>query len=69
MLILISFLSSRPVKVMLGIGVDEGLLIDTSDALHVAYVERILRPAIARTFPSVPMMMRQRPAGSLPLRA
>src|SRR3984957_13470314 len=34
----------------LGIGVDEGLLVDAADPLHVADVERILGAAIARTF-------------------
>ena len=34
----------------LGIGVDERLLVDAADPLHVADVERILGPAIARTF-------------------
>ena len=32
----------------LGVGVDEGLLIDAPDALHVADVEGVLRAAIAR---------------------
>src|SRR5215208_5432591 len=32
----------------LGIGVDERLLVDASDPLHVADVERVLRPAVAR---------------------
>ena len=32
----------------LGIGVDEGLLVDAADALHVADVESVLRAAIAR---------------------
>jgi hypothetical protein len=34
----------------LGIGVDESLLVDAADPLHVADVERILGAAIARTF-------------------
>ena len=34
----------------LGIGVDERLLVDASNPLHVADVERVLGPAIARTF-------------------
>src|ERR1700735_1876646 len=34
----------------LGIGVDESLLVDASDPLHVADVERILSAAIFRTF-------------------
>ena len=34
----------------LGVGVDEGLLVDAADPLHVADVERILGAAIARTF-------------------
>src|SRR3954454_14131974 len=32
----------------LGIGVDERLLVDASDPLHIADVERVLRPAVAR---------------------
>ena len=34
----------------LGVGVDEGLLVDAPDPLHVADVERVLGAAIARTF-------------------
>ena len=34
----------------LGVGVDEGLLVDASDALHVADVERVLGAAIAWAF-------------------
>ena len=34
----------------LGVGIDESLLVDAPDPLHVADVERILGPAIARTF-------------------
>src|SRR5262249_6136931 len=34
----------------LGIGVDEGLLVDPSDPLQVADVERVLSAAIARMF-------------------
>ena len=34
----------------LRIGVDEGLLVDPADALHVAYVESILGAAITRAF-------------------
>ena len=34
----------------LGVGVDEGLLIDAADPLHVADIERVLGAAIARTF-------------------
>ena len=34
----------------LGIGVDERLLVDAPDPLHVADVEGVLGPAIARTF-------------------
>jgi hypothetical protein len=34
----------------LGVGVDEGLLVDAADALQRADVERILRAAIARAF-------------------
>jgi hypothetical protein len=34
----------------LGVGIDEGLLVDASHALHVADVEAILGAAIARMF-------------------
>src|SRR6202011_3983711 len=34
----------------LGVSVDKGLLVDASDALHIADIEGVLGAAIARTF-------------------